>query len=25
MIELWGKTTDGKTYKMMEIQYTRKK
>lgn len=25
MIELWGKTIDGKTYKMMEIQYTRKK
>jgi hypothetical protein len=25
MIELWGKAADGKTFKMMEIQYTRKK
>lgn len=25
MIELWGKTADGKSYKMMELQYTRKK
>ncbi|HTY41474.1 MAG TPA: DUF1579 domain-containing protein [Thermoanaerobaculia bacterium] len=24
-IEMWGKTPDGKTFKMMEIQYTRKK
>ena len=24
-IEMWGKTPDGKSYKMMEIQYTRKK
>lgn len=25
MIEMWGKGPDGKTFKMMEIQYTRKK
>jgi hypothetical protein len=25
MIEMWGKTPDGKNFKMMEIQYTRKK
>ncbi len=24
-IEMWGKTPDGKNFKMMEIQYTRKK
>jgi len=24
-IEMWGKTPDGKAFKMMEIQYTRKK
>ena len=24
-LELWGKTPDGKNFKMMEIQYTRKK
>ena len=24
-IEMWGKAPDGKTFKMMEIQYTRKK
>jgi Protein of unknown function (DUF1579) len=24
-LEMWGKTPDGKTFKMMEIQYTRKK
>jgi hypothetical protein len=25
MLEMWGKAPDGKTFKMMEIQYTRKK
>jgi Protein of unknown function (DUF1579) len=25
MLEMWSKTPDGKTFKMMEIQYTRKK
>jgi hypothetical protein len=25
MIEMWGKGPDGKAFKMMEIQYTRKK